>query len=528
MADFNINNLLGGRANPTGLTNFDSLLNIARSTLDRISQEVAQIVNQTQFKPGTVTQEGAGIRIQLPQLSNLVSGQQDVLLKTALPLDRNQPVNVQIQNSNVVADPGRGSAVLRLEGQVSQQAGAPPQRFTAEIPINNNNIQNIATGTAQSQATGDQVIRNFLPNQTTSAVANNLSETLRSALPQNLQTLNLTAQNNFNIQINSLTAPTGQQILNQPQPQAQQGQTPLPQQVIQGQVEVFPDTNEALIRTEFGTFRVTGLNNVPTGSNINFTITGQTIPTTNNNVQDTLLGLNPTNLQTLKLSLESTESPLQNLIRLLNSSQALAPQINRYFPHPDDKAAYARQLMFLSSAITGNPEGWLSDEGGLIVNKLHGADTNFNRLQEVFGVLKNFAGQGQQPVSQEWSSYIIPFYDGNKLSLITLQVQRDPEGKEQQTTKNKKKFILELEQDELGRTSIEGLYSKVEGRVNNLDVVLKTEKPVDDEFMNELKGIYTDIAMAYGFAGELSFAQFTASTPIYTDVSKILGDGIVI
>lgn len=518
MAEFNVNNLTGARgANPSGLANFDALLNIARAQLEKISSEVRQIINTQQFRPTSVTQEASGLRVQLPQLSNFISGQTDVLLKTALPLDRNLPVNVQVQTSNVVSEQGR-PVVLRLEGQVFQGT-AQPQRFTAEVPINNNNIQNIVQGNVQQTApTADQVIRNFLPSNNINAFTNNLTEALRAALPQNLQTLNLTSQNNFNIQISSLVTPSGQQIVG--------NNTQLLPQVIQGQVEVFPDTNEALIRTEFGTFRTEALTNVPNGSRINFTIIGQATQT--NITEENLLNLNPTNIQALRLSLESGESPLQNLLRILTSSQALAPNVHRFFPHPDDKAAYARQLIFLSGATTGNPEGWLSDDGAPMVNQIHDIDTNFNRLQEVFGVMRNFAGRGDQQISQEWSSYIIPFYDGNKLSLITLQVQRDPEGKEQQTTKGKKKFILELEQDDLGRTAIEGLYSKVQGKVNNLDIVLKTEKPVDDSFINELSAIYNDIATAYGFAGSISFAPFSGPTTVYTDISKILGDGIVI
>jgi hypothetical protein len=524
MVEFNINNLLSsGGVSPTTGNNFDSLLNLARGQLENISQQVQGLINQTQVAGRSAVLDTAGIRIQVPQLANLITGQQDVLLKTAFPIDQNQPLNINVQSTNVVLD--QGKPVLQLQGQILQNNVAP-QRFTAQLPLqslaNSPNLQVPQTGGVTSQNT-DQVIRNFLPQNNVTAFTNNLSDTIRSVLPQNLQNINFAQQNNFNIQINSFTVPSGEQIvLNQ-----NLTGTNL-QNVIQGRVEIFPSANEALVRTDFGTFRIANLTQLPNGSQLNFTIQGQATPAPQAQVTNNILGLNPTNLQTLRLSLEGAESPLQSLLKILNSSQALAPHIQRYFPHPDDKAAYARSLMFLSNVNKGSPEGWLGEDGQFMVNNIPEADTNFGRLQEVFGVLQNFSGKGQQPVSTEWNSYLIPLYDGNKLSFVTIQVQKDPDGENKQTTKGKRKFILELEQDKLGRVAIEGLYSKIQGKVNNLDVVLKTEKTVDDEFMKELSRIYNDTAIAYGFNGSLTFAPFTTATPLYTDISKILGDGIVI
>ncbi len=535
MAEFNINNLLG-RSN-TGATpattNFDSLVNLARGQLENISQEVQNLINQSSFSGKSLLLDAGGVKVQLPQLANLVTGQQDILLKTAFPIDKAQNFNIQVQNSNVVLD--QGKPVLQLQGQIIQNNLAP-QKFTAEIPLQSLATQGHAgPANATTAQNSDQVVRNFLPENNVTVSARNLNETIRPLLPQNLQNLNLGAQNNLNAQINSFTTPSGQQIVvnqnqipiptstQQPQQIMQQGVLP---NVIQGQVEIFPDANEALIRTEFGTFRVPNLTQLPNGSTVNFTITGQpaqpAAPTNN------ILNLNPTNIQALRLNLEASDSPLQNLLRSLNSSQGVAPLVQRFFPHPDDKTSYARSLMFLSSVVKGAPEGWLGDDGQMIINSTSESDTNMGRLQEVFGVLRNFTGHGEQKLNLDWNSYIIPLYDGNKLSFVTIQVQRDPDGSDRQNTRGKRKFILELEQDDLGRVAIEGLYSKVEGKVDNLDVVLKTEKDVDDAFKAELINIFNETATAYNFNGSLNFMPFTTATPLYTDVSKILGDGIVI
>lgn len=526
MAEFNVNNSLNNRGNiPAPQTNFDSLLNLARGVIDNISQQVRNLVTELNFNTNNVTQDQTGgFRIQLPQLSNLVSGQQDILLKTSFPLDKTQNFNLQIQNSNVVLN--QGQPVLRLEGQILQndiQANNPQtQKFTVEISLsslNNQNSQNI--GQLNNISNADQVVRNFLPSNNVNAFTNNLSENLRPLLPQNIQNINLVSQNNLSIQINSITTPTGEQI--------NLGNNNLNnlQNTIGGQIEIFSDANEALLRTEFGTFRISNLSNLPNGSNISFTITGQAA-TAQNQQQENILNLNPNNLQTLRLALESPDSPLQNLLKNLISAQNISTLAQRFFPNPDDRAAYARHLIFLSAAAKGAPEGWLGDEGQLLINNIHESDTNLGRLQEVFGILRNFSGHGQQQINLDWNSYIVPFYDGNKLSFVTIQVQKDPEGELAKNFKGKRKFILELEQDDLGRVAIEGLYSNNQGKVNNMDIVLKTENTVDDEFMKELTAIFNETATAYNFTGSLTFAPFTTPTPIYTDISKILGDGIVI
>jgi len=60
-------------------------------------------------------------------------------------------------------------------------------------------------------------------------------------------------------------------------------------------------------------------------------------------------------------------------------------------------------------------------------------------------------------------------------------------------------------------------------------MVIKTEQGFSAEVQKELEQIYNQTATTYGFTGQLSFASYTApAKSSYTDISKILGDGIVI
>jgi hypothetical protein len=535
MADIIINNLSNNQT-----ANFDTLVGNARSQLQNLSQQLQSLISQQTTGLKITGQDAAGIKVQIPQLANLLPNQADIILKTNFPVDRTQNFSLQVQSSNITIEQGRPT--IQIQGQILQGANSNPQaqRFTAEIPINNQLVQNNNITPNNNLNNADQIIRNFLPNNSTAATANSLNQNIRNLLPRNLQNINLNTQNNFNLQINSLTTQSGQVLisgvqtlttnqtinLTQNLPQINQQNTlQNPSQNIQinGSIESF-ENNEAIVRTEFGNFRVANLTNVPAGSQINFTIT-ENLPTILNN---NILDLNPTNLQALKLSLQSADSPLQEVLRNLNSSQNLSLLVQRFFPNLDDKNALIKNLLFLSASAKGSPEGWLNDEGEYVINKITGSESNLSQLRELFATLQNFTGKGAQAISSDWNSYVIPLFDGSKLSFASIQIQKDPEGTPQKTTKGKRKFIVELEQEKFGRMAIEGLYSKVEGKMNNLDMVIKTENNLSEDLEFDIKNIFSETANAYGFNGTISFLPFTNSTPIYGEIEKILGDGIVI
>jgi hypothetical protein len=517
MADFNIGNITNNQT-----ASFDTLLGSAKAQLQKLSQEVQSLISQQTTGLKITGQDAAGIKVQIPQLANLLPNQADIIIKTNFTVDKAQNFTLQVQSSNITIE--QGKPIIQLQGQILQgtNSNLQAQKFTAEIPINNQTVQNNNITPNNNLNNTDQIIRNFLPNNSTSATATSLNQNIKNLLPQNLQNLNLNTQNNFNLQINSLATQAGQALISSPQT-AQQNASQNIQ--INGIIESF-ENFDAIVKTEFGNFRVSNLTNVPTGSQINFTIT-ENIPTI---IKNNLLDLNPTNLQALKLSLQSADSPLQEVLRNFNSSQNLSLLVQRFFPNTDDKTALIKNLLFLSASSKGSPEGWLNDDGEFVINKIAGSDTNLSQLKELFSVLQNFAGKGAQPISPDWNSYVIPLFDGSKLSFASIQVQKDPEGTPQKTTKGKRKFIVELEQEKFGRVALEGLYSKIEGRLNNLEMVLKTENEISPEIEADINRIFNETAVAYGFNGTISFLPFTSQnqTPVYADISKILGDGIVI
>lgn len=543
MVDFSINNLTNNQS-----ASFDVLLGSAKAQLQKLSQEVQLLISQQTTGLKITGQDAAGgLKVQIPQLTNLLPNQSEIILKTNFSVDRGQNFSLQVQSANITIE--QGKPTIQIQGQILQGANTNPQaqRFTAEIPINNQLLNNLGNNVSSSNNlnNADQIIRNFLPNNSTSATATALNQNIRNLLPRAQQNINLNITNNFNLQVNALTTQAGQVLVGAQQSQLPNAALPsvslpanippasvqansannLPNLQINGVIESF-ENNDAIIRTEFGNFRVANLSNVPVGSQINFVIT-ENLPTiVNNNILD----LNPTNLQALKLSLQSADSPLQEVLKNLISSQNLSVLAQRFFPSSDDKIALIKNLLFLSASSKGSPEGWLNDDGEFVINKISGSDTNLSQLKELFGVLQNFAGKGAQTISPDWNSYIIPMFDGNKLSFATIQVQKDPEGTPQKTTKGKRKFIVELEQEKFGRIALEGLFSRVEGKLNNLDMMLKTENEINPEIEAEIINIFNETATAYGFSGAISFMPFNVSNPapVYADISKILGDGIVI
>ncbi len=583
MVDFVINNNI---VSPRTITtsNFDSVLTLIRSQIESVSSDLLDILTQN-IPSSSITNTAGGINIQLPQLADIIAGQSSIILNTTTPIIGDTDLNLVIQNTNIALNPA-GIPVLQVTGLINQpldETGATTQQpFTSEIPLPTNatnatTATNAVTATTDNTTTASQILNTTdtvtttaQPNNQIIATTNNLNENITTVLPQNLQNIDFNVQNSLNIQVVALAPPeVDETFIEEGLPDTVQAVSPtvdldiennqsraqqlfpqeistaalttdeqIPQislpavnvsRVITGTVEVNPNSNEAVIHTTYGDFRISNISNIPNGSTISFTIEGE-VPL-DTEATNNILSLNPTNIQTLKLALESADSPISNLLKMLNNNQALSTLVQRFFPNPDDKNSYSRQLMFASAAAKGSAASWLSgdEQNAQSIAKTLDGDANFNRLQDVFTVMKNFTGHDAPATNTNWNSYIIPFYDGSKLTYMTVQTQRDPEGENQQNTKGKKKFVLELEQDDLGRVAIEGLYSKTDAKVNDLDLIIKTDNEISDQFKNELEQAYKATASAYGFSGTLTFSQFNGSAmPVYADISKILGDGIVI
>jgi len=473
MADFTINTpqqIIP--ASSAGATNFDAILSQIQNSTEQLVQQLTQNLGQQNLSSNALTQQNANtFQLQTPQLANFLSNSQTVLLKTLFPVTTNN-FSLQFESSNIVNN--QGQPTLKLEGQVvpsqppsttsqqltSQTPAPTPQKFTIEIPVSNLAGQSGAPSTSQAASASqavpasqfenlDQIVNNTIPQEVLPAIADNLSENIRPLLPQTLNNINLATQNNLSVKIVSFTTPDGQTvnvdlspastpvqaaaIANATIPSAEITAPTLPQnnipqpQIISGQVEVFPEANESLVTTDFGTLRIQNLTNLPTGSTINFTIQGpaQTPQATNTN---SIIDLNPTNLQTLKLALESLDSPLNNILKLITATQtAPNPVVTTLFPNPEEKQAHLQSLFFFSASAKGTPDEWLGSAAGAL-SKISSADNNPVKLKEMFITLQNFANKGPVTQNAEWNNYVIPFFDGSKLSYVTIQVQRDQEG----------------------------------------------------------------------------------------------------
>jgi hypothetical protein len=517
MADINITNNLNSNSS-----------NVAQPSnlVDKLSAQIQQALDGISLTKSQIKTDSQGLKIELPQLINYLSNQTELTLKTEGKVNFNLggDIKIFIDKADLITKNvlGQTTNILKIQGQVGPtevNSNSNFQKFSSEIQIQNNN--NIVNNTSQNKLISlnqdkfnDKIVTSFLKIS-----AQNLSPTIKAFLPANLQNLNLSSNNNFNISLVTIPDTNSSSVIN-----LQANSNNL--KIITGEI-INLSNNNISIKTEFGVFKLDSSANfpiLPNGSLISFFINDE-----NYNPQTNFLDLNPENIQTLKLALQSDSSPIQNLLKIFSSNSALIPFLQRLFPNPEDKEIIAKHLMFLSASAKGSAEDWVGSKGEILINKLSEIDSGMNKLVEFFSATKIMAGKQEPNINQNqnWNSYIVPYYDGVKLTYVTLQVESDEE-KNLNNSKTRKRFILELEQEDLGQIAIEGNFSKIAGKVDNLNLIFRSQNKLEEKFKQDVSYIFNEVSSSFGFAGSISFDDYNNKIKVNSEISKILGDGIVI
>lgn len=119
------------------------------------------------------------------------------------------------------------------------------------------------------------------------------------------------------------------------------------------------------------------------------------------------------------------------------------------------------------------------------------------QLQQEFAEL-NRALPASEP---GWRSIILPLVDENRLQQATLAVRRDPpkDGAEPGAV-GSIHFLLDVELSRLGPLQLDGLI-----RGKRLDLMLRSQKPLDAPMRREINEIFQNAQQATGYAGQLFF-----------------------
>ncbi len=468
--------------------------------------------------------------IKLPTLTNFIDGVKSLNIKTEAPLDNIGNFKIRIESLSINGSNNTTSTkspAVNIIGTVSNFGSAAinsattPQitNFSSQI-----NLSNLTNGQSQELANikSDGIVinnsRENLNGTQLNAYTNNVNSSILSKIPPNINStsLKLDLPISFSLKVENVSFPNSGQI------QSQNANTS--SGLIKGVVEFSPQNNNTIIRTEVGNFRVPGPLNIPNGSVIDFSINNLSNIKPESQVNQNIA----LNFSSLKLAIDSEGSTLQNLLNNLQSLPNGNNLLSRLFPDFGDKQSFSRALWFISSSSTGTADEWLGNTGTkFLKNNFQNSESVLSNLKEVFSLLKSLNTNTQTNIQGEyWYNYVIPFYDNKQMQLVSFYHQPKDQKANQKDGDNRK-FIVEFEQSDLGKVIIEGLFFEKDKKIQTLDIIISSEKPVNLEFAEEIEVLFKDIASAYGFSGSLGFS-IGIPQDFKTVINQQTSDGIVI
>ncbi len=143
------------------------------------------------------------------------------------------------------------------------------------------------------------------------------------------------------------------------------------------------------------------------------------------------------------------------------------------------------------------------DESGTASSELKAALARIGRPELAQQLHQEFAelNRALPPPDQGWRSVILPLVDETRLQQAKLSVRRDPPKSDAEPNAvGSIHFLLDVELSRLGPLQLDGLI-----RGKRLDLMLRSQKPLDAPMRQELNEIFQNAQQATGYAGQLFF-----------------------
>lgn len=517
---------------------------------DSLPQKFFSQLNQNlvnfNFGESSVTKISDGkYLIKTPSLSNILSGVSQITVNTSAPLDNFK--SFKILPSAFTFTGGKADPALELTGNITQNRLGQPASvsdksfvFSTKIPLDSiNNLSQRNSFASQSQSNlqqqpslalqqgeGDKVLinRDNLINSSFGAKAQNLNLTIVNILKNvpGFENFKLDNPNNFQIKFSSFTDPKGNNVILNSLPQLPANSSIAQNApVLNGVLEILPNSKEAILRTEFGNFRLPAFEGIPNGSKVSFFIEAIAKPVASDS-------LSLSSLNQIQSILQGENSPLSNLLQSLTQTPQGAEFATKIFPNVFDKFSYARNLWFISSAAAGDLDAWLGKDAKLYLQSSRVDSENLiNSMRDLFSALKASFRADSFNV-EGWNQYLVPFYNGKNLDMVNFYTETQRKNEKDNRDSKSRKFIVEFEQEKYGQILIEGLYVNGDkGSISELDFIIAAENGFDNNEQKEIKSLFHSLSDNLGFAGNLIFKE---TVPDFEEVlnSKISHQDIVI
>ena len=262
--------------------------------------------------------------------------------------------------------------------------------------------------------------------------------------------------------------------------------------------------NETVVRTSIGTIKLFTPAPLPTGSQVPLIYVPDAAMTQNTASTPPSANLPPP-ATVLAGALPHDWEALREAMQLLSGNPSGAPQAGAAEMAsriPNTKSELVNSVLFFLSALRASDmQRWL---GASNTQKIDGKSPSLlARLSRDFAALGSLSAADKPDMP--WQMLAFPLLHEDSLNQARLfwrheQTQADAR-KEDET-----RFIFDLELSELGALQIDGL---VHGKRPQCrcDLVIRSEKPLEESDKQELGVLYSNASEAAGIAGQLRFAS---------------------
>jgi hypothetical protein len=276
---------------------------------------------------------------------------------------------------------------------------------------------------------------------------------------------------------------------------------------LSGTVTGSTPSGHPIIQTRAGVFALTTQTIVPRGSTVTLdVVTPPAAPMTK-------AGIAPSLHESMFAARKWPA--LEEVIQVVQeSSPATAQQlIHSIIPRPN-AALSAGMIFFLSALRGGEMRSWMGDDILRLIDKSRPNLTG--RVSEDFSTLSRIA---DEPGPGDWRVALIPVNTGAQLEQIRMLLrQHGGEDGEEESGNSDTRFVIDVELSTLGRVQLDGL---VRNHGKSLDLIVRSESPMNDVMQNDIRTIFQEAAALTGLNGSVSFQ---ATPPDFIEVPDPSGD----
>lgn len=192
--------------------------------------------------------------------------------------------------------------------------------------------------------------------------------------------------------------------------------------------------------------------------------------------------------------------------------QAIIPRLG---PH-----MAANMIFFMRALRTGDLNDLLGKDARIAIERSGRA----NSVKRATADLEQIARANDS--GNEWSVYPIPLGVGGQriepIRLYVRQAEDDASGQKSDGKAKPTRFLIDLDLTKLGRIQLDGL-----ARLPKLELLVRSEAPLDPSLQQPLKRLFADVTSARGIQGAMNFQVAPPIDPMVAVPTKIRS-GIVV